>query len=51
MASCSEPLSFGGFSSCKMTQECVLDTTTDVLVGGTEDSMTAIWLIYRLNCY
>ena len=51
MASCSELFSFGGFSICKMTQECVLDTTIDVLLGGTEDSMTAIWLIYCLNCY
>ena len=35
----------------KKTQEYASDTIVCVLQVGTKDSLTAIWLIYCLNCY
>ena len=44
--------SIGGvFSICKTTRECAWDNVIHVLQGGTKDSVTAIQLIYCLNCY
>ena len=40
----------GVLASVKQLRKCTSDIVISVIQGGTKDSVTAIWLIYCLNC-
>lgn len=42
--------SSSSYSTCKTSQKCVSDTVISILQGGNKHPVTAIWLIYCVNC-